>query len=52
VADLNDPNMQESAFKKLCGEKLAMEKVPQVFEFTGQMKIAATGKKTKKLNSV
>jgi long-chain acyl-CoA synthetase len=52
VADLNDPNMQESAFKKLCGEKLAMEKVPQVFEFTGRMKIAATGKKTKKLNSV
>jgi acyl-CoA synthetase (AMP-forming)/AMP-acid ligase II len=52
VAVLNDPNMQESAFKKLCGEKLAMEKVPQVFEFTGRMKIAATGKKTKKLNSV
>jgi acyl-CoA synthetase (AMP-forming)/AMP-acid ligase II len=52
VADLNDPSMQESAFKKLCGEKLAMEKVPQVFEFSGRMKIAATGKKTKKLNAV
>jgi acyl-CoA synthetase (AMP-forming)/AMP-acid ligase II len=52
VADLNDPSMEESAFKKLCGEKLAMEKVPQVFEFSGRMKIAATGKKTKKLNSV
>ena len=52
VADPNDPNMVESAFKKLCGEKLAMEKVPQVFEFTSRMKIAATGKKTKKLNSV
>jgi len=51
VADPNDPSMQESAFKKLCGEKLAMEKVPQVFEFSSQMKIAATGKKTKKLNS-
>ena len=52
VADLNDPNMEESAFKKLCGEKLAMEKVPQVFEFSSRMKIAATGKKTKALNSV
>jgi len=39
VADLNDPNMQESAFKKLCGEKLAMEKVPQVFEFSARMKV-------------
>jgi long-chain acyl-CoA synthetase len=52
VADLNDPSMTESAFKKLCGEKLAMEKVPQVFEFSSQMRIADTGKKTKKLNSV
>jgi hypothetical protein len=26
--------------------------VPQVFEFSGRMKVAATGKKTKKLNSV
>jgi len=52
VADPNDPSMAESAFKKLCGEKLAMEKVPQVFEFSSRMKIAATGKKTKDLNSV
>jgi acyl-CoA synthetase (AMP-forming)/AMP-acid ligase II len=52
VADLKDPSMTESAFKKLCGEKLAMEKVPQVFEFSSQMRIAATGKKTKKLNSI
>ncbi|MCK5693009.1 MAG: long-chain fatty acid--CoA ligase, partial [Bacteroidales bacterium] len=52
VADVNDPTMEEMAFKKLCGEKLAMEKVPQVFEFSGRMKVAATGKKTKKLNSV
>ncbi|MCD4711302.1 MAG: AMP-binding protein [Bacteroidales bacterium] len=52
VADMNDPNMAELAFKKLCGEKLAMEKVPQVFEFSSRMRIAATGKKTKKLNSV
>ena len=52
VADVNDPSMEELAFKKLCGEKLAMEKVPQVFEFSGRMKVAATGKKTKKLNSV
>jgi acyl-CoA synthetase (AMP-forming)/AMP-acid ligase II len=52
VADLNDPNMQETAFKKLCGEKLALEKIPQVFEFSGRMKVAATGKKTKALNSV
>ena len=51
VADMNDPNMVELAFKKLCGEKLAMEKVPQVFEFSSRMRIAATGKKTKKLNS-
>lgn len=52
VADLNDPAMTESAFKKLCGEKLAMEKVPQVFEFSSRMRIADTGKKTKKLSSV
>ena len=31
---------------------LALEKIPQVFEFTSRMKIAATGKKTKALNSV
>ena len=52
VADMNDPSMEETAFKKLCGEKLALEKIPQVFEFSSRMKIAATGKKTKKLNSV
>ncbi|MCK4880113.1 MAG: AMP-binding protein [Bacteroidales bacterium] len=52
VADLNDSSMNEMAFKKLCGEKLAMEKVPQVFEFSSRMRIADTGKKTKKLNSV
>jgi len=52
VADVNDPSMEEMAFKKLCGEKLALEKIPQVFEFSSRMKIAATGKKTKKLNSV
>ncbi|MDF1576415.1 MAG: AMP-binding protein [Bacteroidales bacterium] len=52
VADPHDPNMAEQAFKKLCGEKLAMEKVPQVFEFTSRMKIAPTGKKVKTLNSV
>ena len=51
VADTNDPNMVEGPFKKLCGEKLAMEKVPQVFEFSSRMRIADTGKKTKKLNS-
>lgn len=50
VADLNDPAMKESTFKKLCGEKLAAEKVPQVFEFTSRMQVAATGKKTKSLN--
>jgi len=52
VADLNDPSMEETAFKKLCGEKLALEKIPQIFEFSARMKIAATGKKTKALNSV
>jgi len=52
VADMNDPSMEELAFKKLCGEKLALEKIPQVFEFSSRMKIAATGKKTRKLNSV
>ncbi len=50
VADLNDPSMEELAFKKLCGAKLALEKVPHVFEFSSRMKIAATGKKTRKLN--
>ena len=52
VADLKDPSMQESAFKKLCGEKLAAEKVPHVFEFSNRMRVAATGKKTKSLNTV
>ena len=52
MADVKDPSVEELAFKKLCGEKLALEKVPQVFEFSSRMKIAATGKKTKKLNSV
>lgn len=50
VADLNDPALQESTFKKLCGEKLAAEKVPQLFEFSSRMNVAATGKKTKSLN--
>ena len=50
VADLNDPTMQEQSIKKLCGEKLAAEKVPQVFEFSSRMQVAATGKKTKSLN--
>jgi len=50
VADLNDPAMHESTFKKLCGEKLAAEKVPQVFQFSSRMQVAATGKKTKSLN--
>jgi acyl-CoA synthetase (AMP-forming)/AMP-acid ligase II len=52
VADLKDPGMDELTFKKLCGERLALEKIPQVFEFSANMKIAPTGKKTKKLNSV
>ena len=52
VADMNDPSMTETEFKKLCGEKLALEKIPQVFEFSSRMRVAATGKKTKKLNSV
>jgi long-chain acyl-CoA synthetase len=52
VADMNDPSVDEMEFKKLCGEKLALEKIPQVFEFTSRMRVAATGKKTKKLNSV
>jgi len=52
VADLNDPSVDEMEFKRLCGEKLALEKIPQVFDFTSRMRVAATGKKTKKLNSV
>jgi len=51
VADMNDPAMQESTFKKLCGEKLAAEKVPHVFVFSSRMNVAATGKKTKSLNT-
>lgn len=51
VADVNDPSMEETAFKKLCGEKLALEKIPQIFEFSARMNVAATGKKTKAMNS-
>ena len=50
VADMNDIPLDELSMKKICGEKLALEKIPQVFEFTSRMKVAATGKKTKSLN--
>ena len=52
VADLNDNSLDELTMKKICGEKLALEKIPQVFEFSSRMRVAATGKKTKSLNSV
>ena len=50
LADMNDNSMDELAMKKICGEKLALEKIPQVFEFSSRMRVAATGKKTKSLN--
>ena len=50
LADMNDNSMNELAMKKICGEKLALEKIPQVFEFSSRMRVAATGKKTKSLN--
>jgi acyl-CoA synthetase (AMP-forming)/AMP-acid ligase II len=52
VANINDNSLDELSMKKICGEKLALEKIPQVFEFSSRMRVAATGKKTKSLNTV
>jgi long-chain acyl-CoA synthetase len=52
VADMNDNSLDELTMKKFCGEKLALEKIPHVFEFSSRMRVAATGKKTKSLNSI
>ncbi len=48
VSDPNDPLMNEESFRKLCAQRLAPEKIPQLIRFTGKMDIAATGKKVKK----
>lgn len=40
------PGVEE--FKKICAERLAPEKVPQIFEFKQNLEIAATGKKVKR----
>jgi len=47
VSDINDPMADESFFKKLCAEKLAPEKVPQVIQFSSRLQVAPTGKKVK-----
>ncbi len=48
VSDMNDESVNESNFKRFCAEKLALEKVPQVFEFSSRLDVDPTGKKTKK----
>jgi len=48
LADLNDKTIDEGYIKRVCAEKLATEKVPQMVVFKGNLEIAATGKKTKK----
>ncbi len=47
VSDMNDEMVDEIFFKRLCAEKLALEKVPQVIHFSNRLDIAPTGKKTK-----
>ena len=51
VSDINDPSADESVFKRLCAEKLAPEKVPQVIQFSSRLEVAPTGKKIKKLEA-
>ncbi len=48
VSDPNDPSMTAESIKKICADRLAPEKIPQLITFTGKMVIAATGKKVKK----
>ena len=47
VSDMKDEMVDETFFKRLCAEKLALEKVPQVIQFSSKLDIAPTGKKTK-----
>jgi len=47
VSDTKDPNIDETSVKRVCAEKLAPEKVPQVIQFSSRLDIAPTGKKTK-----
>ncbi|PID91170.1 MAG: AMP-dependent synthetase [Bacteroidetes bacterium] len=48
VSDMNSEIVNESLFKKLCGEKLAREKIPQFIQFSNRLEVAPTGKKLKK----
>ena len=46
VSDMNNSAMNEMSIKKICAQKLAPEKVPQVIHFKKNLDIAATGRKT------
>jgi acyl-CoA synthetase (AMP-forming)/AMP-acid ligase II len=48
VNELKDPNELEKSVKMHCAQRLAAEKIPQLFEFKRNIEIAATGKKVKK----
>jgi acyl-CoA synthetase (AMP-forming)/AMP-acid ligase II len=48
LAATKEKNVEAEEFKRLCAQKLAPEKVPQIIEFKQNIEIAATGKKVKK----
>lgn len=48
LAGNNGFQLREEEFKKICAERLAPEKVPQIIEFKQNLEIAATGKKVKR----
>jgi long-chain acyl-CoA synthetase len=49
VADIKNNNLTTAAVQEYCAKKLALFKVPQIIEFGDRIKIAATGKKVKKI---
>ena len=51
LADMKNSEIDESFVKHYCGERLAMEKIPGVIEFKGNMMVASTGKKVKGMKS-
>ncbi len=49
VGDIRNNNLTRAAIQEYCANKLALFKVPQIIEFSDKIKIAATGKKVKKI---
>ncbi len=49
VGNLKENILTNAAVKEYCANKLALFKVPQIIEFSDRIKIAATGKKVKRI---